>query len=490
MLDAKTRGWVVVETADLRVRSDARPARAVELAAQYQRMHDAIAEHELPCGFDRLTAPIDVTLFEQSGDMSFHQPPQTTLLGLQAQIVVHTAARNASPALFSHELTHRLLSVCFPTATVWFHEGMAGFYQTARLHGDTLELGFPPFVLPPRSHWSGSPQAYRTEINGEPVTVLPEAGVPGAEALRAMSPTEFYADDELAKLLNYAGAWALVHLLKLGDLSLSPRFIRYLEALHAGKEEGAAWHASFGDRDIAGRYKAYLSENWSARVRTMHVSEPKGLAARPMSRGEAALMLAQLERWDDKRGAKRAQAYIDFAGEQDSTRLAALLFRGAFLKTLGDEAGARASVEQALQRDGANPDALAAMLQFHISDAATTEPISERLDSVLQALQRNARSSYHFAVAAWWQTYVLHDVPTGISLAKRAVELDGTSFMAYVNLADAWASLGQLDKAAGAYLAALALSRYRPSEAREYLEAGLAKVRPKIEEPEPIEMGP
>ncbi len=75
MLDAKTRGWVVVETADLRVRSDARPSRAVELAADYQRMHDAIAEHELPCGFDRLTAPVEVTLFQQTGDMSLHRQP-------------------------------------------------------------------------------------------------------------------------------------------------------------------------------------------------------------------------------------------------------------------------------------------------------------------------------------------------------------------------------------------------------------------------------
>ena len=118
MLDAKTRGWVVVETADLRVRSDTRPDRAVELATHYQRMHDAIAEHELPCGFDRLTAPLEVTLFEQSGDPSFHRPPQTNLLVLQAQIVVHSADRSDSLGFFTHELTHRLVAVCFPTATI------------------------------------------------------------------------------------------------------------------------------------------------------------------------------------------------------------------------------------------------------------------------------------------------------------------------------------------------------------------------------------
>jgi len=481
MLDAKTRGWVVVETADLRVRSDARPARAVELAVRYQRMHDAIAEHELPCGFDRLTAPLEVTLYEQSGEQSFHRPPQTSFLGLQAQIVVHTAARSESLGLFTHELTHRLLAVCFPTATIWLHEGMAGFYQTARLHEDTLELGFPLYVFMPRSHWAGPIEIYQTEVNGEQVPVLADSIVLGAQELRAMTQSEFYAADPTQRFIHYAGAWALVHLLKLGDLSLSPPFVRYLEALHAGTEEAAAWEAAFGDRDIEARYAAYLKEDPFARVRTMNVPEPEGLVARPMPSGEAALMLAQLENWEDDKGAKRAEAYIDFAADQASTWDDAMLLRGAFLNARGDRAGAQRSMEQALERDGANPDALAAMLQLQISDDVRVEGISGQAARWLRRLEHSATSSYHFAVAAWWRTYALRDVQGGVALAERAIELDGTNIMAYVNLADGAAFMGQTQRALGAYLAALALSRYRGGEAREYLEGRVSATREELE---------
>ncbi len=490
MLDAKTRGWVVVETADLRVRSDARPSRAVELAADYQRMHDAIAEHELPCGFDRLTAPVEVTLFQQTGDMSLHRTPQTNLLGLQAQIVVHTADQDASLSLFSHELTHRLLSVCFPTATTWLHEGMASYYQTARLHEDTLELGFPAYVFPPRSYWKVTPAPTWADVNGERIMVIPDSAVPGVEEMRAMSQTEFYSADPQTRTTNYAGAWALVHLLKVGDLSLSPLFIRYLRALRAGTEESAAWRASFEDLNIPERYQGYLSEHHYSRLRSMHIAEPEGLRAQPMSRGEAALMLAQLEAWDDHKAAKRAEAYIDFAGEQDSTRLAAMLLRGAFLEARGDKAGAFHWVQQALEQDRTNPDALAAMLQLHMSEAVTTKALSQELHAWLQALKRNARSSYHFAVAAWWQTYAVHDIPTGIALAQRALELDRSSFLAYLCLGDGFAFLGDPEQALGAYLAALALSRNRAEEARDYLEMRVSALRTGLHGAEAIQGGP
>ena len=484
MLDAKTRGWVLVETDDLRVRSDAPPRRAIELAAHYQRMHDAIAEYELPCGFDRLTAPLEVTLFEQHGVESYHRPPQTNLLGLQAQIVVHTVERSHSLGMFTHELTHRLLAVCFPTATIWLHEGMASFYETARLHEDTLELGFPPYVFLPASSWSGPPHIYQDEINGDRVTVVPDSVVPGADELRGMKQAELYGTDQGSKLINYAGAWALVHLLKVGDLSLSPAFKRYLEALNLGTEEEVAWQLSFAGLGIPQRYEAYLLKHPYARVRSMHVPEPEGLEARPMSRGEAALMLAQLETWTEKQGAKRAAAYIDFAAEQDSTRLSALLLQGALRKTLDDGLGALRSMQEALALSSTNPDALAAMLHLEMSENAMTLGISVQLGTWLGALKRNATSSYHFAVAAWWETYVVGDVPVGLALAERAVELDGTNFMAYVNVADGAAALGQLDRALGAYSAARALSLYQAADARHYLEKRLAEVRRRLEGPQ------
>ena len=487
MLDAKTRGWVVVETADLRVRSDAGPERAVEMAAQYQRMHDAIAEHELHCGFDRLTLPLEITLFKQLTEPSFHRTEQTALLGLRAQIVVHTVSKDRSVGYFAHELTHRLLAVCFPSATAWLHEGMASFYETARLHGDSLELGFPPFAFMPRSNWvNRSVDLYEHEVDGEPVWVLPEWMVPGANELRAMSRTEFYDPKIERKLLNYGGAWALVHLLKLGELSLSPQFVAYLNRLHDGKRESAAWAESFGDRDIAGRYRAYLSEDPFSRVRSVQVEEPQGLVARTMSSGDAALMLAQLEDWSDDKAAKRALAYIDFAADKDSTRLDAVLVRGALLAARGDEAGAERTFEAALALDASNPDTLAAVLHFHMEQATMDRRAAAEHRAQYEALLRAAVRPYHFAVAAWWTTYIIADTPRGLALAERAIELDGTSFMAYATIGDAAASLGRFEQALGAYRAALALSRGRADRARIELEARIDAIQGKPKASKPI----
>ena len=486
MLDAKTRGWVVVETADLRVRSNTGAERAVDMAGQYQRMHDAIAEHELPCGFDRLTLPLEITLFEQLAEPSFHRTEQTELLGLRAQIVVHSASDDGSVGYFAHELTHRLLSVCFPTATPWLHEGMASFYQTARLHGDALELGFPPFSFLSRSQWGGAVQAYDREFNGARVLVLPDWVIPGADELRAMNRAEFYDPKIERELLNYAGAWALVHLLKQGDLSLSPPFIRYMRSLEAGKPESVAWQQSFGDRDIAKRYRSYLREDLYSRVRSVQVAEPEGLLARPMSPGEAALMLAELEAWSDDKSAKRAAAYIDFASEQDSTRLAAVLLRGAFLAARGDLAGAARSFDSALELEPSNPDALAAMLHLHLEDAETDRRIAAKHQAEYEALLGLARRPYHLAVAASWSTYIVRDVRRGLALAERAIELDGTSFMAYVTVGDAAASLGRFEQALEAYQVALALSVIRDDEVRVELEARISAIRGESAKPKPL----
>ncbi|MFW2387587.1 MAG: tetratricopeptide repeat protein [Polyangiales bacterium] len=481
MLDAKTRGWVVVDTADLRVRSDAGAEQVVEMAARYQRMHDAIAEHELPCGFDRLTLPLEVTLFKQYADPSFHRVAQTNLLGLRAQIVVHTASQNDSVDYFTHELTHRLLSVCFPTATAWLHEGMASFYQTARLHEDTLELGFPPYATMPPSKRDGHDEVYEITVGGRNVLALPASMVPGATELRMMSRAEFYDSGLQRKLFNYAGAWTLVHLLRLGDMVLSPRFAAYLQMLQQGRRESTAWQESFGDYALDERYTDYLAEDPFSRVRSVQVAEPEDLVARPMSQGEAALMLAQLEDWGDDKAEKRVRAYIDFAVEQSSTQRSALLLRGAVSAVRGDVAGAERSFETALELDPSNPDALAALIHFHMDVATKYRSTAAKYARRAQELTRAATRAYHFAVAASWLTYVDGDAWAGLALAERAVELDGTSFMAYVTAGDAAAALGQLDKALGAYQAALALSRAHGEDVRHELEARMVALRERSE---------
>ena len=476
MVESKTRGWIAVETTSLRLRTQVRESWARELAARYQRLHDAIAEHELPCAFDRMTAPVEVIVVDEPDEPSVYRAPPTKLLGLQPQVVIQSIGGRDSERAFAHELTHRLVALCFPTAPTWFHEGMAGFYETARLHEDTLELGFPAYVFLPESRWDGN---VYNQLGGETVFVLPDSWAPSVAALRSMRRDAFYAADQRVQLRNYAGAWALVHLLKHGDLRLAPLFIRYQRALHEGTEEADAWESSFANIDVAGRYRSYLGEEVYARVRSVRVPEPEGITVRPLSSGEAGLMLAALERWDRDDGVERASAFIELASEQKSTAMAARLYRGALHAGQQDLQEAKRWFEDALADSPDDPGALAAALSLDLFTAkgnfpaGPTRQTRDRLDRLVE----RGVSAHHFAVAAAWEVYAARDAAEGIALARRAIELDGASFAAYVALGDGCALAGRLECALGAYRAALALSRHATDGTRAKLQRQVEELR-------------
>ena len=273
MLHAKTRGWVVVETANLRVRTNVGADKAVDLAASYQRMRDAIAEYELPCAFERMTAPMEVTVSVARWAAGFFRTSQAPLLGLRPQLVLTSADELDSIRLFMHEVTHQLVAVCFPGAPVWFDEGMAGFYETTRLEGEQLTLGYPPYVFMHSENWRVAP-IYEREIDGQKVWVLANVLAPTVPELRAMSRSEFYSMKPEESVGHYAGAWALIHLLRYGEPSFYAPFNRYQRALNAGDDETSAWEANFAKLDVAARYQRYLTEDYVGRARAYRHRDP------------------------------------------------------------------------------------------------------------------------------------------------------------------------------------------------------------------------
>lgn len=471
--DGKTRGWVVVETDNLRVRTNVGTDKAVELAGRYQRIRDAIAEYELPCAFDRLTAPLEVTVLTHAGQPSFFRPSQAPLLGLRPQLVLRSANEGDTVRLFTHEMTHQLVAACFSGAPAWFNEGMASFYETVRLEDDELTLGYPPYVFMRSENWRVAP-IYKRELDGQKVWVLANVLAPTVGELRAMSPSDFYSTKPEEEVAHYAGSWALIHLLRYGEPSFNAPFNRYQRALDAGENEASAWHASFAELDVAGRYQRYLTEDYFARARTVRTPKPMNLHARPLSQGETALLLAELEPWNDKQGVQRAERYIALAEEQEPTRSDARLLRAALLLSGGDRVRSVGMLQTGLAEDPTNPDLLSALLGMHLGSNEPTDATKERLIAWLQTLLKTATSSHHFAVAAAGEIRLHHDPRTALALAQRAIELDGSNLLAYWVAGDAYSSLGDVPEALGAYKAALALSGHLSDEARRLLEEQVA----------------
>ncbi len=476
MLESRTRGWVLIESANLRVRANIDAERAADLTRRYQRMRDAIAEYELPCAFDRLTAPLEVTLAQQSNEPSTFRPSRSALLGLRPQIVLTSAKGRESVRVFTHEMAHQLVAACFPTAPVWFNEGLASFYETTRLEGDELTLGYPPYVFLESTDWAAQPIIER-ELDGERVLVLSHALAPSVEELRSMDRSEFYAIDWSENVAHYAGAWTLVHLLRFGEPSYYAPFNRYQRALHAGQDEPAAWRENFGDLRVESRYQRYLTENYTARARKVNTAEPPDLSVVELSRGETALLLAELEPWNEPRGAERAERFIGMALEEPATRTRATVLRAALLRQQKRQGEAASTLEAALAEHPTDADLLSALLGVYLGSTSLDASTGPMLAGWLANLERYATRSNHFAIAAGWELRLHGDPAKALSLAERAIELDGTSMLAHWIAGDAYRSLGQPRRALQAYQAALSLSRHLVDENRENLETQIVALR-------------
>jgi tetratricopeptide (TPR) repeat protein len=207
-----------------------------------------------------------------------------------------------------------------------------------------------------------------------------------------------------------------------------------------------------------------------------------GLQARPMSPEEVALLLAELQPWDDKRGVQRAETLIQLAEEARSTRAKAMVLRAALHLRQGDHLQASSVLRRAHEEDPADADVLAALLGVQLGSGEPSSATRHRFDDWLGALLAHATRAHHFAIASAWQMQLDHDPYAALRSALRAIELDGTNLFGYWVAGDAYRSLGELPAALEAYQAALALSGHLVDENRRTLESEIAAVRAMLEE--------
>jgi hypothetical protein len=119
-------------------------------------------------------------------------------------------------ATLRHEGLHQYLDRGVGQAPVWLNEGLAEYFESAKLVRGTLV--------------DGVPQERHVEKLLDPQTTW----VPFEELL-AMGPAEFYG----ASALHYAQSWALVHWLQESGLAAGRVFQGLVDDLAAGKPADA-----------------------------------------------------------------------------------------------------------------------------------------------------------------------------------------------------------------------------------------------------------
>ena len=176
-------------------------------------------------------------------------------------------------AIFFHEYTHHFMLGNFAGAfPAWFVEGFAEFHSTARFDSDgKITLGYTPVHRAPGL------------ILGEP---LPLPRMLGGDIGKLNS--------EQRESL-YGRGWALTHMLYL-EPSRRGQLGKYIAAINGGTAPLAAAQGAFGDlRTLERELNAYLKRRQlSGLVITPDKLTIGPIAARPLSRGEAAFMPVRL----------------------------------------------------------------------------------------------------------------------------------------------------------------------------------------------------
>ena len=393
---AQTRasGWSLIETEHIRLRTNLPSGRAVAIAREMQELHDVLAGNVVRCP---VIAPDDrfpVTVLSSSeyeeiartgwGAFTRHMGV-TWLSDYETQIVMPDAFGRDVRQDFQHELTHHLLAMCLPRAPLWLNEGMAKLVETAVLDGDVALIGLPPFALT-----RGESQPELRHFRGIEVTVLSRFLLPSVGEIVAMTDTLVGArgaHDRLRTAGRYAGAWALVHLLMIGDSELQPRFVAFLGELGRSKDAPAAlFEKHFEGVPLQARLDRYVLDGLFRYARRPVSLPSRGVPrVRSMTAGEANLHLSWL--WSDapenadaeeRRREHQMAALADPAISGEVHTLAAILR----MASSRDVAAAEREIDEGLRVSADHPALLHAKVELLLHREADATDAAGRLRKV------------------------------------------------------------------------------------------------------------
>ena len=392
-----TAAWVSVRTRNFLVEGGADEAELRRVAARLEEYRAAFSRL-LPGEYFDAGVPTAVVVFP---DDAAYVPFKPRINGQVARGVAGyfqpgtdinyiTLTRDGDlardPSTLLHEYTHLLVNNHFPVAPLWFKEGLAEFYSTARLSADgrRLTLGEAPERRPR--------DLRRREL-------LPLATL---LAIDQTSPT--YADPEQRSLF-YAQSWALVHYLSEARGGRGGALARFTDLLAEGSKVEDALRQSFNlsvaelEAGLAlyvrsARYKAGVEEFGRP------VDFDAQTSARTLSEAEVSARLGDLLLHTDRE--EDADAYLSRAVRIDPKLAQARVSLGALRLKQNRAAEAREHLRVAVESDPRNHLArylLADALNregAHNLESITPKEFEERTEVIRAELRRAIELSPRF----------------------------------------------------------------------------------------------
>lgn len=232
--------WLVVETPNVRLLTDAEPARGAEVAATLERFRSVFAR--LAPGLDlEAPAPTRIIAFRNAeryapyrrgggGGVAvlgqFQSGRDGNVLSLDAD-----AREVGAFAVIYHEYVHYLVGSNLPDVPRWFNEGLAEYYSSFEVEGGVARIGGP---VPRHMAWFAR--------QGVPSV----ADLIAADSRGADLASGAHGADEVGDF--YGGSWLLVHYLLSGDGERLDQTAAFLARVAHGEEPIGALEDVFGVR--------------------------------------------------------------------------------------------------------------------------------------------------------------------------------------------------------------------------------------------------
>lgn len=384
-----------------------------------------------------------------------------TLLATSKLLVFSLEDDRRTREVFQHELTHRFMAHYFPAAPRWLNEGMATFLEATELDGDEVVVGAAPF---PYEFDGFQWKSFKSPF----ADIVP-------------SITELRATRGQLQSREYAGSWALVHLLMLGRPEHRAAFARYLDALRTAEvSEEEAFNASFDAplrAELDGAYHAFPTLRTALPTQSVRLTKrtDDDFAARPLTLAERYAL------WGGLRSTNSLQAPLalgdaESAIRADPTAPHGYALRGRLRLAANDLPGAIADYRAASARERQDHEHLRALAFLQLKQ----DGASEEVGALVARLEPLADVALDFELLALYQRKK-RAPERALSLAIRATRADPGCFQCYQTASLLAAELGDQRRALSLQriavnVAAEAVSEPMPGRLARLEKAALTRI--------------